>query len=81
MTSDLDGNVSRRSKPIETEPLARLDSAQAQGAVADDPGTEKGGRFFITEDRWNRIGKFRRNERVLRVPSIDLIAGKSGALA
>ena len=78
MTSDLDGNVSGRSKPIETEPLARLDSAQTQCAVADDPGTEEGGRFFITEDRWNRIGKFRRNERILRVPSIDLIAGKPG---
>ena len=51
MTSNLDGNVSGRAKPIETEPLARLDSTQTQGAIADDPGTEEGGRFFITEDR------------------------------
>jgi hypothetical protein len=81
MTSNLDGNVSGRSKPIETEPLARLDSAQAQCAIADDPGTEEGGRFFITEDRWNRICKCCRNERILRVPAIDLIAGKPGAFA
>jgi hypothetical protein len=42
MTSDLDGNMSGRAKPIETEPLARLDFAQAQCAVADDSGTEEG---------------------------------------
>ena len=81
MTSNLDGNVRGRSKSIETEPLAWLDSTQAQGAVADDPGAEEGGRFFITEDRWNRIGKCCRDERILRVSSIDLIAGKPGALA
>jgi hypothetical protein len=81
MTSNLDGNVSGRSEPIETEPLARLDSAQAQCAVADDPGTEEGGRFFITEDRWNRIRKRCRDERILRVSAIDLIAGKPGVLA
>ena len=81
MTSNLDGNVSGRSKPIETEPLARLDSTQTQCAVADDPGTEERCRFFITEDRWNRIGKCCRDERILRVSAIDLIAGKPGALA
>ena len=81
MTSNLNGNVSGRSKPIETETLARLDSTQTQCAVADDPGTEEGGRFFITEDRWNRIGKCCRDERILRISAIDLIAGKPGALA
>jgi hypothetical protein len=81
MTSNLDGNVSGRSKPIETEPLARLDSTQTQGTVADDPGAEEGGRLFITEDRRNRIGKCCRDERILCVSAIDLIAGKPGALA
>jgi hypothetical protein len=81
MTSNLDGNVSGRSKPIETEPLARLDSTQTQCAVADDPGTEERCRFFITEDRWNRIGKCCRDERILCVSAMDLIAGKPGALA
>jgi hypothetical protein len=61
--------------------LARLDSTQAQRAVANDPGTEEGGRFFITEDRWNRIGKCCWDERILRISAIDLIAGKPGALA
>jgi hypothetical protein len=81
MTSNLDGNVSGRSKPIETEPLARLDSAQAQCAVTDDPGAEKGGRLFITEDRWDRIGKCCWNERILCISTIDLITGKPGTLA
>src|SRR6185503_4853373 len=81
MTSDLDGNVSGRSKPVETEPLARLDSTEAQRAVADDPGTEQWRRLFITEDRWNRIGKDSRDERILRIPAIDLVAGEPGALA
>jgi hypothetical protein len=81
MTGNLDGNVSGRSKPIETEPLARLDSTQAQCAVADDPGAEEGGRFFVTENRRNRIGKCCRDERILCVSTIDLIAGKPGALA
>jgi hypothetical protein len=61
--------------------LARLNSTQAQCAVADDPGTEEGGRFFITEDRWNRIGKYFRDECILRISAIHLIAGKPGALA
>jgi hypothetical protein len=81
MTSNLDGNVSGRSKPIETKPLTRLDSTQAQRAVADDAGTEEGRCFCIAEDRWNRIGKCRRDARILRIPAIDLIAGKPGALA
>ena len=61
--------------------MARLDSAQAQCAVADDPGAEKGGRFFITEYRRNRIGKCCRDERILCVSTIDLVAGKPGSLA
>src|SRR5580765_5190963 len=81
MTSNLDGNVSRRAKPIETKPLARLDSAQTQCAVPDNPGAEKGGRFFITEDRRNRIGKCCRDERILCISTIDLVAGKPAALA
>jgi hypothetical protein len=81
MTSNLDGNVSGRSESIETEPLARLDSTQTQCAVADDPGAEKGGRLFVTEDRRNRIGKCCRDERILCVSTIDLITGKPGALA
>jgi hypothetical protein len=80
MTSNLNGNVSGRSKPVETEPLARPDPTQTQRAVADDPGTKEGGCFFITEDRWNRIGKCCRDERILRVSAINLIAGKPGAL-
>jgi hypothetical protein len=58
-----------------------LDSTQTQCAVADDPGTEERGRFFITEDRWDRIGKCCRDERILRISAIDLIAGKPGSLA
>jgi hypothetical protein len=81
MTSNLDGNVSGRSKPIETEPLARLDSTQAQCTIADDPGTEEGRCFFIPEDRWNRVGKRCWDKRILRISAIDLIAGKPGSLA
>jgi hypothetical protein len=81
MTSNLDGNVSGRAKPIETEPLAWLDSTQAQCAVADDPGTEEGGRFLIAEDRWNRVSKRCWNKRILRISAIGLIASKHGALA
>jgi hypothetical protein len=61
--------------------LARLDSTQTQCAVADDPGAEERGCFFILEDRWEWIGKCCRNERILRISAIDLIAGKPGALA
>jgi hypothetical protein len=81
MTGNLDGNVRGRAKPIETEPLARLDSTQTQRTVADDAGAEQGGCFCITKDRWNRIGKCCWNKRILRIPTIDLIAGKPGALA
>jgi hypothetical protein len=61
--------------------LARLDSTQTQCTVTDNSGAEERGRFFITEDRWDRIGKCCRDERILRISAIDLIAGKPGALA
>jgi hypothetical protein len=80
MASDLNGNVRGCAKPIEAEPLAWLDSTQTQSPVANDPGTEEGSGFFITEHRRNWIGKRCRDERILCVAAVDLIAGKSGML-
>src|SRR5512143_2778876 len=77
MPRNLDRDVRRGAESVQTEPLARLNAAQPQRPKADDAGAEQRCCFFIAKDRGNGIGKVSRHDGILRIASINLIAGEA----
>src|SRR5215467_3056000 len=81
MERDLDGDVGGGAKPVQAETLTRLDSTHSECPVADNASAEQRSGFVIRKDRWNWVGKLRRDNCVLGIPAIDLVTGEPGLFA
>jgi hypothetical protein len=81
VSRDLDGDVRRRAESVQPKPLTRFDSAEPQRAIANDARAEQRRCILVRKDRWDRVGESRGDDGILRIPAIDLIAGKPRSLA
>jgi hypothetical protein len=80
-TRNLNRDMRARAEPIEAEALARLDTAEPQGAIPDDAGTQQRCRFLVREPRRQRICVTSRHDRIVRIAAVDLVAGEGRAQA
>src|SRR6266550_909811 len=81
VTRHLQHQVRGGSEAVQAQALTSPHAAEAVGAVADDPGTEKRSGPFVREIRWQRVCEVFPDYTGFSVASIDVIAREPGLLA
>src|SRR5688572_12639654 len=79
MACDLNGDVSRRAKPIDAEPAAGTLSGEAgkpQGTKADNPRAQQRRGFLVAETLGDGIDEIGRRDYLLRIAPVDQPACK-----
>ncbi len=71
--------MGRGAKAVETEPSGI--SSYSQGAIADQPRTKQGGDLRVRLLSGNREAIAMVGDRVFRIVTVDLLAGKPRSLA
>jgi hypothetical protein len=70
--------VGRAAEAVDPQPARRRQLRPAEGAVADDPGTQQRGGLLVTEVVRYRIGEPLLHHHIFGVAAVDVPPGEPG---